>query len=154
MCCGSCERKGGGAAATAPPLSKVRMLAAVIALVAAILPLSAFGGGSDDIDGAVIDRTKTRSGCRYYQEFVARWEPPPVSPAHIVAVEESVSPQWGSFVIVKVNDVTVFRGLLSTRAADITAKAAQGVEAADAYLFSAAISGGTKTEDLSGSGLR
>lgn len=75
--------------------------------------------GGVEFDGLVINQMQTKIGQDFYDHFMQVWEPPPRVGAYEVTLGETVSPQWGNLIWVKVNDVVVFQQLVSSRSADL-----------------------------------
>lgn len=66
---------------------------------------------------------------------MAQWDPPPFIQLYNVFIIERASPQWGSWIWIKVNETVVFQGTLKPRYEDIREAAKQGVERVMGYLF-------------------
>lgn len=94
-----------------------------------------------EIDGLIIDQTQTRSGHEFYQHFVTFWEAPEGSEGFNIFVGERVSPQWGSWIWIKVNDVMVYRNVLRRRTEEIKEVAKKVVEIVKGYLYQYSING-------------
>lgn len=104
------------------------MRRALLAALAALLAALAWTGqawakaldeGGVEFDGLVINQMQTKIGQDFYDQFMHVWEPPPRSDGYEVTLGETVSPQWGNLIWVKVNDVMVFQQLVSSRSGDL-----------------------------------
>lgn len=131
------------------------LISTVMLVLTIVIPALTSSGAENgqDIEGVVLDRTRTRGGGKFFQEFIARWEPPPGAPSYMIIIQETPNPQWGSIITVQLNDGVIFKGVLPGRVADIPAAAARTVDVAERALF-APEEDGLTAGDLKGSGLR
>lgn len=109
----------------AGPSSRLGRLAGLWALLLGlVLAGQAWGKALDEggveFDGLVINQMQTKVGQDFYDQFMHRWEAPPQTDSYEVTLGETVSPQWGNLIWVKVNDVAVFQQLVNSRAADLS----------------------------------
>ena len=105
----------------------------LVSLFALGLVLSPAAWAELEIQGLVIDETQTKIGQDFYQSFFALWEPPEEVEC-IIFIIERASPQWGSWIWVRVNDSVVWRGVLRPRSEEIEEAARRAVEVARKYL--------------------
>lgn len=69
-----------------------------------------------DIDGLVLDETRTRIGRSFYTAFYQQWTPPENASGFTVTVQERPLRGQGVLVSVKVNDELAFQTRLQPRA--------------------------------------
>lgn len=65
-----------------------------------------------EINGLIIDKTRTKMGRDFYQLFYTKWEAPPAKTDYIITISEQPSRGRGSQVFVHVNDYLTFRAFL------------------------------------------
>ncbi|MCX6328345.1 MAG: CsgE family curli-type amyloid fiber assembly protein [Bacteroidia bacterium] len=112
-----------------------------------------------EIEGLVIDQTRTRIGHDFYREFVTFWESaaPSDVKGYNITIFEMSSPLWGSNIKIEVNMVAVHRVILRPRTEDVKETAKKGVLAVREYLVSQEVSEkflkGGDLLDLSGDGV-
>jgi curli production assembly/transport component CsgE len=87
-----------------------------------------------EIDGLILDQTKTRAGHDFYDRFGKIWEAPPGMEGYNILIIENASPQWGSVIWIKVNDNVVFQGMLQPREAEIRDLAEKAAERVRGYV--------------------
>lgn len=87
-----------------------------------------------EIDGLLLDQTKTRAGHEFFCRFSGLWDEPASDEAYNVLILENTSPQWGSVVLIKVNDVAVFQSLLKPRDSDIRELAVKATDRVKEYV--------------------
>ena len=100
-----------------------------------------------EIDGLLLDQTKTRSGHDFFCRFSSCWENPDGTDSYNIVIMENASPQWGSMVGIKVNDMVVFQSLLKPRDADIRDTAAKAIERVQDYVRTSIKDGRKLNED-------
>jgi len=88
-----------------------------------------------EIDGLIIDQTQTRIGREFYQQFVTFWEAPEGIADYNIFIVEKATPQWGSVVWIKVNDVMVYRNVLRPRTEGIKEAVRKCAEITREYLY-------------------
>ena len=76
-----------------------------------------------EIDGLIISETLTKIGVDFYELFYQRWVAPPAASGYEVRIEELPAPGFGTLVVVKVNETTVFQRVLQPRYDQLEASA-------------------------------
>ncbi|WKN43200.1 CsgE family curli-type amyloid fiber assembly protein [Tunicatimonas pelagia] len=76
-----------------------------------------------EIDGLIISETLTKIGVDFYDLFYQRWVAPPSASGYEVRIEELPAPGFGTLVVVKVNETTVFQRILQPRYDQLEASA-------------------------------
>lgn len=108
-----------------------------------------------EITGLIIDDTMSPFGVQFYEHFYLGWETPPgVNVEYNIYIEEQATPQFGSIISVRVNQLLIFQQMVRPRGEDIENAARQALEIASHYLenyeaYQQQLSG----EDLMGDGL-
>jgi curli production assembly/transport component CsgE len=81
-----------------------------------------------EIDGLILNQTKTRTGHDFYRQFASVWEPPSDATGLNIVIIENANPQWGSIIVIKVNDSVVFQSLVKPNQAAIRELAAKAAD--------------------------
>ena len=81
------------------------------------------GDPTMEIDGLIISETLTKIGVDFYELFYQRWVAPPAASGYEVRIEELPAPGFGTLVVVKVNETTVFQRVLQPRYDQLEASA-------------------------------
>lgn len=107
-----------------------------------------------EIDGLIIDRTKTKLGHDFYQLFYSQWEAPYGISGYDIIISEKPMPGRGSLVQVTVKGTLIFNRRLTPRYAEIEKTADLAVQVTLNYLYNyenyqRQLSG----EDMKGSGI-
>ena len=89
----------------------------------------------EEIDGLIIEQSQTKIGHDFFQQFTAQWDPPSSSQEYNIFIIERASPQWGSWVWIKVNDTIVYQGVVKPRYEEIRGAVQTGLAQAMDYLF-------------------
>ena len=134
-------------------------IAVMLALIIALLSCSFEGGQAwaDEeigLKGIVTSRVISRQGHEFYREFTSRWIPPQNVGDPNVLISEKVDPQWGSVIMVFVDDQLVFRAQISRRGDGLEGSVKKAVKAALLYLVRREFVSGKENPDLQGDGLR
>ena len=87
-----------------------------------------------EIDGLLLNQTKTRTGHEFYRQFAAIWEPPSEANEFNIIIIENANPQWGSIVLVKVNEAVVFQNLAKPGDAALKELAGKAAERVREYM--------------------
>lgn len=87
-----------------------------------------------EIDGLILNQTKTRTGHNFYRQFAALWEAPGGADGFNIVVIEIATPQWGSIIQIKVNDTAVFLNLLKPSDTAVSELAKNAVERVREYI--------------------
>jgi curli production assembly/transport component CsgE len=88
-----------------------------------------------EIEGLLIDQTRSRIGHEFYQDFVSFWEAPPGAKSYNLVIGEQTEPRYGSWVLIEINDNLVYRAPLRPRAEDIAAAAREANAVVREFLF-------------------
>lgn len=81
-----------------------------------------------EIDGLIVDETRTRMGSDYYDLFYTNWEAPPEARNFTIIITEQPVPQMGTRITLKVNDNEVAQFMLQPRYEIIEELAKQSVQ--------------------------
>lgn len=76
-----------------------------------------------EIDGLIISETLTKIGVDFYDLFYQRWRAPPSASGYEIRIEELPAPGFGTLIVVKVNENTVFQRVLQPRFDQLEASA-------------------------------
>jgi len=87
-----------------------------------------------EVDGLILNQTKTRTGHEFYRQFATLWEAPADANEINIVIIENATPQWGSIIQIKVNEAVVFLSLAKPGDAAIKELAGKAVERARQYL--------------------
>ncbi len=107
----------------------------LILAVVLLLCFSVSWAQEEGLDGLLLDQTQTRAGHEFYRDFVTFWEAPEGIEGFNIFIGERASAQWGSWIWIKVNDMTVYRKMLKPQTQQIQEAAKEGVEVVKRYLF-------------------
>jgi curli production assembly/transport component CsgE len=107
-----------------------------------------------EIDGLIIDRTKTKLGRDFYQLFYSKWEAPYGIKGYDILISEKPMPGRGSLVQIEVKGTLIFNRRLTPRYAEIEKSAELAIQVTLNYLYNyenyqRQLSG----EDMKGSGI-
>lgn len=106
-----------------------------------------------EVNGLVIDQTRTRIGQNFYREFSTLWGEPKIEMAYNITIQETPDARWGNMIAVFVNNHTVYRTTIGTRSSDISKNVTAALNQTRffmRYLLSIIESNGTV--DLKGNG--
>jgi curli production assembly/transport component CsgE len=87
-----------------------------------------------EIDGMLIDETKTKGGRDFFEQFYMKWESPPNAKNFTIFVSESPYRLTVTQIEVKLNETLVFRSFLQPRAEIIEEYAEYAVAQTRMYL--------------------
>lgn len=68
-----------------------------------------------EIDGLIISQTLTKIGVDFYDLFYQQWTAPTSANGYEIRIEELPVPGFGTLIVVKVNQTTIFQRLLEPR---------------------------------------
>jgi curli production assembly/transport component CsgE len=106
-----------------------------------------------EIEGLIIDQTRSKMGHDFYQEFVTSWEEPPGVKAYNIVIGEMNDPRLGNWVVLEIGD-SVYRALLKPRAEDIAQAATEAIAATGEYLLNLAeYEKSVEEKDMKGKGI-
>ena len=80
-----------------------------------------------EIDGLIISQTLTKIGVDFYDLFYQRWASPPFASGYEIRIEELPAPGFGTIIVVKVNETTIFQRVLQPRYDQLEESAAVAV---------------------------
>ena len=107
-----------------------------------------------EIEGLVLDRTRTKLGSDFYDIFYSRWDPPAEIKGFNITITEKPIPRMGTLIQVDINSKVVYRQRLTPRYADIEKKAEQAAYISLRYLYNYdQYKSQLSNEDLKGSGI-
>lgn len=90
---------------------------------------------SAQVEGLIIDKTRTKIGRDFYELFYLKLEPIIGTDSKFnITVEEFVDPQFGSRIGVAINDEIVYQNFVSSRLDDIEEKVNEATEVVN-YFF-------------------
>lgn len=107
-----------------------------------------------EIDGLIIDQTKTKIGREFYDLFFTRWEAPEGIKGYTIDINEKAHPRFGSLIWISINETIVYQSVLKPRYETIEEASKIGITATKQFLFRSKdnqrqLSG----EDMSGTGI-
>jgi len=85
--------------------------------------------------GFILDKTKSKIGRDFFENFSALWEFPPGTEHLNIVIDEQSDPRWGSQILIFVEDTLVYYTLLKPRSEDIDQKAEEAVQVVFNYLM-------------------
>ena len=107
-----------------------------------------------EIDGLIIDDSKTKVGRDFYEVFHIHWEPPVGVKGFTIYVEEMAHPQFGSWVWINVDEITVYQTILRPRFDLIESASTEAVDIVSQYLVNRKQDQSEMAgEDLTGTGI-
>jgi len=107
-----------------------------------------------ELDGLLVDNTKTKGGKDFYDLFYASWEAPLNARNFTITVSEKPYRFTTTFVVVMINENVVYEAVLQPRLDVIEYMTAEAVQMAQSYLINyEEISRELNGDDLSGSGI-
>lgn len=87
-----------------------------------------------EIDGLLMDETKTKAGRDFYDLFYANWTAPPNARNFTITIEEKPFRLTTTLIVVSINDNIVFQSLLQPRQDILEDLSAQAISFAYEYL--------------------
>lgn len=107
-----------------------------------------------EIDGLLVDDTKTKSGKDFYDLFYGGWEAPVAAKNYSITVSEKPFRLTSTQVVVSINDNPVYQSILQPRQDIIEALAEEAIATTQNYLANyEEIMKMLNGEDMSGSGI-
>ena len=107
-----------------------------------------------EIDGLVIDNTKTKSGRDFYNHFFSNWEAPAKAKNFSIYISEKPFRLSTTMIEVKLNETLVFQSLLQPRISYIENVALLAVKRTQLYLANyEEIARQLESEDQTGTGI-
>ncbi|RMG83036.1 MAG: hypothetical protein D6714_10445 [Bacteroidetes bacterium] len=107
-----------------------------------------------EIDGLILDETRSKPGHDFYEIFYNQWTPPAEAKGYIITIRELPARGRGTQISVEINDQTLIRRFLSPRNDQIESLAHQVVAMAREHLEKLGeLQNQILSEDLQGSGI-
>ena len=107
-----------------------------------------------EIDGLLVDDTKTKSGKDFYDLFYAGWEAPPGTKNYTITVSEKPFRLTSTMIVVSINDDVVYQGILQPRQDLIEGQSDEAISTTQSYLANyEEITKQLNGDDLAGSGI-
>jgi|GEM_PF-6611518 len=136
------------------PSARYLFLISLILFVPVSHSAGQYLGNGLEIEGLVLDKTRTKLGRDFYDVFYSRWNPPEEIQGFNVTISEKPLPRMGTMVTVEINSRAVYRQRLTPRYAEIEQKAGQAVNVSLRYLYNYdQYQRQLSNEDLKGSGI-
>lgn len=88
-----------------------------------------------EIDGLIIDQTKTKSGRDFLDFFISKWEAPSYKQNFTLYIDEIPYRLRTTRIVIKLNETTVFKSFLQPRIDIIEQIAIQAVSQTEYYLL-------------------
>jgi curli production assembly/transport component CsgE len=88
-----------------------------------------------EIDGLIIDETKTKIGRDFYDLFYSLWEAPNDIKNYTIYIYERAHPRFGSWIWITVNETMVYQNVLRPRYDVIEDASRIGINATQQFLY-------------------
>lgn len=92
------------------------------------------GGLNLEIDGLIIDETKTKSGREFYDYFFRDWEAPEGAKNYTIFIEEKPFRLNTTLIEILINETLIFQSLLQPRGEFIENLAVESISTTQLYL--------------------
>ncbi len=107
-----------------------------------------------EINGLIIDKTRTKMGRDFYQLFYTKWDAPVTKTEYVITISEQPSRGRGSQIFVYVNDFLPFRAFLQPSQTFIANASQQAVYRTNDFVRQLGqMQKNFGNEDLEGSGI-
>ncbi len=107
-----------------------------------------------EIDGLLVDDTKTKAGRDFYDLFFTGWEPPADAKNYSITISEKPFRLTSTLIVVTINDNIVYQGILQPRQDLIEALSVDAISTTLEYLENyEEITKQLNGDDLAGSGI-
>lgn len=107
-----------------------------------------------EIDGLIVDDTKTKSGKDFYDVFYSNWEPPANAKNYTITISEKPYRLNYTLVVVSINDYIVYQTVLQPRQDIVESQSYEAVSDSQDYLLNyEEITNMMNGEDLKGTGI-
>lgn len=131
--------------------------AALMKIVEQVTKQPAKSNGDDielEIDGLLVDDTKTKAGKDFYDLFYSGWEAPPEAKSYTITVSEKPFRLSNTIIAVSINENLVYQAILQPRQDIIEAQTEDAIATTQDYLANyEEIMKQLNGDDLSGSGI-
>jgi len=109
--------------------------------------------GEAEINGLLIDQTRTLMGHEFYRHFCTLWGEPQVDFQYNVTIKEIPDARWGSLITVDVNGTTAYRKSLRPRSGKAEEEAKASISRVKKHLiYMIKTNGKQNSQDLKGNG--
>ena len=107
-----------------------------------------------ELDGLLVDMTKTKGGKDFYDLFYNSWEPPQAAKNFTITISEKPNRLNTTFIVVSINENVVYENILQPRLDIIEYMKEEAIAATQSYLANyEEIMRELNGDDLSGSGI-
>ncbi|SHF00226.1 curli production assembly/transport component CsgE [Bacteroides luti] len=107
-----------------------------------------------EIDGLLVDDTKTKAGKDFYDLFYSSWEAPPEAKNYTITVSEKPFRLSNTIIAVSINENLVYQAILQPRQDILEAMTSQAISTTQEYLVNyQEIMRQINGDDMSGSGI-
>ncbi|GAB6184411.1 CsgE family curli-type amyloid fiber assembly protein [Thermodesulfovibrio hydrogeniphilus] len=100
-----------------------------------IILISLYSICSAQIEGLVIDKTKSKIGRDFYESFYFKLERVPEMESFNIVVEEFFDPQFGNRVSISINGIVLYQNFVTSRYDDIEEKATEASETINQFFL-------------------
>lgn len=83
--------------------------------------------GQVEINGLIIDESRTMTGREFYRDFFERWGDPNLEFPYNIVIRELPDARWGSILSIDVNGTTVWRKVVRPRTGDARKEARESI---------------------------
>lgn len=134
-------------------MRKVVFIGVILCFVFLLSPILWAQSKDIEIDGLIIDQTKSKLGHDFANNFTLSWET--AATGYNIVIDEQADFRAGSWVSLEVNGSLVFKALLKPNPEEIEALAKEAVESLNDYLFnlSEVIKALEEEKDMKGDGI-
>lgn len=131
--------------------------AALMKIVEQVTKQSVKSNGDEielEIDGLLVDDTKTKSGKDFYDLFYSSWEAPPEAKNYTITVSEKPFRLSYTIIVVSINENLVYQSILQPRQDILETMTGEAISMTQEYLVNyEEIVKQINGDDLSGSGI-
>lgn len=134
-------------------MRKIGFISAILFFVFLLSPIIWAQSKDIEIDGLIMDQTKTKMGHDFANNFTLSWES--AATGYNIVIEEQADFQTGSWISIEVNGNLVFKAALRPNPDAIEDLVKEAVESLNDYLFNLSkVSKALEEEkDMKGSGI-
>ena len=130
-----------------------KQLLAYALILVCLAGLCGAAAGEEEINGLIIDQTRTLLGREFAREFCALWGEPRIDLSYNILIEEIPDARWGSLLSVKVNGRTAWRKALRPRSGGAREAARESIPQVRSYLlYLLQTNGGQDSADIKRNG--
>ena len=134
-------------------MRKIIFTGMILCFVSLLSPVLWAQSKDIEIDGLIIDQTKSKLGHDFASNFTLSWET--TATGYNIVIDEQADFRAGSWVSLEVNGDLVFKALLKPNLEEIEALAKEAVESLNDYLFnlSEVVIALEEEKDMKGNGI-